>query len=145
MTGARKAGQAATACLVMMTKGDLTSITLKHWLVACKTGGAGALIAVILTFTPLAKAYANKWGIAAIAGVSTVFADWWSHSMARAWHAPTKEALLTGVGAFVLSLVVSMTPIGARIEALAAKLKDPEPPKDAPTKPTEKDAANDRS
>lgn len=121
---ARKLGQSATACMLMMTRGDLASITLGHWLKAGKTGCLAALFAVLLTFTPIANLYSKKWALAAIAGVSTFFADWLSHGSS----APKAEAALTGVGAFVLSFIVSMTPIGARIEQLAAKVRDPSPP-----------------
>lgn len=76
--------------------------------------------------TPFARLYSSRSATAVIAGVSTFFADWWSHG-ARQLAAPPREALLTGVGAFLLSWVVSMTPLGARIEALAARFRDKKP------------------
>jgi hypothetical protein len=134
LVGTRKVGQSATACMLLMTQGNLASITLGHWLNATKTGILGALFAVLLTFTPIAKLYSNKWALAVIAGVSTFLADWASHQGVTLTKpgGPPVEAMLTGFGAFALSAIVSLTPIGAHIEKLAARFKDPPP--EPPTK-----------
>jgi len=122
--------------MLLMTQGNLASITLGHWFNAGKTGVLGALFAVLLTFTPIAKAYSNKWSLAVIAGVSTFLADWASHKGVTLTNpgGPPVEAMLTGVGAFVLSAIVSLTPIGAHIEKLSARFRDP-PPADPPRPP----------
>jgi hypothetical protein len=66
----------------------------------------------------------NKWTSSAFLGFCTFFADAVSHES----HYPGAyvEAALTGIGAFVLSLVISYTPIGKHIDRLAEGFLHPD-------------------
>src|SRR5262245_28558777 len=112
-----KAIEAGAVCLVLMVQGQLTDATLSHLLIATKTGLLAVSPALGLTFTRYARHFANKWAAATFFGISTFLADGAIHAS----HYPGEysEAVLTGVGAFVLSLAVASTPIGKRIDALA--------------------------
>ena len=99
-----------------MTQGDLSTITLGHWQIALSTGFAVGLLSVVLSFGKLSLIEATRWGIALIAFVGTTIADLLMHGTHfGAWWA---EALVTGVGAAVLSLLVSYTPLNRVIGKL---------------------------
>lgn len=96
-----------------MTQGDLSTVTLGHWQIALSTGFAVGLTSIVLSFGKLSRIEATRWGIALVAVVGTTVADlvmhpthfgsWWS------------EALVTGLGAGALSLLVSFTALNKLI------------------------------
>jgi hypothetical protein len=92
-------------------------ITLGHVAIAAKTGLLAVFPALGLTFTRHARHFLNRWTTSVFLGLCTFLADALTHPS----HYPGEftEAPLTGVGAFVFSLVISYTPIGTRIDRLA--------------------------
>ena len=87
------------ACMLAMVQGDLTVITLKHAMVAAKLGIVSALSVALCTFL---KKNPSQWMIAWVIGVMTILGDWLIH--------PANfqgEALVTGAGAFALSILFS--------------------------------------
>jgi len=115
-----KAVEAGAVCLVLMVQGQLMDATLSHLLIATKTGLIAMSPALGLTFTRHARHLANKWAAAMFFGLCTFCADGAIHAS----HYPGEysEAVLTGIGAFALSLAVASTPLGKRIDALAERV-----------------------
>jgi hypothetical protein len=103
-----------------MVQGHLGDVTAAHLAIAAKTGLLAVLPPLWLTFTRHARLLAGKWTAASILGVCTFAADAAIHSS----HYPGEytEAALTGLGAFLFSLVVAQTPLGHRIDHLAEAL-----------------------
>ena len=95
-----------TSCAVAMVGGDLTVISLKHAMIAGKTGVMAATAVVIAKY--LARVD-NKFMVAWITGVITMMCDLLSHANHSNfygdgwWH----EAAITGVGAAILGLLLS--------------------------------------
>lgn len=112
----RHLAQATAACLVMMQQGDLSVITFGHWIVASQTGAYAGLIGVSMTFGRLREFQTSRWGVAAIAVAGTFIGDLVAHP--SHFGGVTTEAAVTALGAGLLCLLVSYTPIGAAIERL---------------------------
>ncbi len=112
-----KGVEAGAVCLILMVQGHLLDVTATHFLVAAKTGVLATLPSLGLSFTPAARHFVNRWTSSAFLGICTFVAD----ALVHASHYPGEytEAALTGLGAFIFSVVVSYTPLGARIERLA--------------------------
>jgi len=110
--------EAGAACLILMVQGQLGGVTAAHLLIASKTGLLAVLPVLCITFTHHARHLINRWTSSLILGICTFAADAAIHQS----HYPGKytEAALTAFGAFLLSLLISLTPIGRRIEELAA-------------------------
>ena len=72
-----------------------------------------------------AKHFLNRWTSATFLGVCTFVADVVIH--ASHYSGEYTEAALTAAGAFLFSLAVSYTPLGARIDRLAESFFDSEP------------------
>jgi hypothetical protein len=112
-----KALEIAAVCVLLMVQGDLGGATVAHLAVASKTGVLGVFPILGVTFTRYAAHLTNRWTSSALLAVTTFAAD----AAVHASHYPGAftEAALTGVGAFVFSLLVSFTPVGKRIDRLA--------------------------
>ncbi len=83
--------------------GNLWSAT--HWLTALQTGLVTGVVALLLSFTPVARLYRHRLGNAAIVGGLTAFGDAYAHPNHYGFlHA---EALLTGAVSALLALVAS--------------------------------------
>jgi hypothetical protein len=97
--------QPTCACMTCMpgSWGNLPS--LAHWTIALHTGLATGILAVLLTFTPAAKLYANRYGNALLVGLLTVFGDAYSH--ASHYGFVFAEAIVTGVISGLLALAGS--------------------------------------
>lgn len=94
--------EAGAACLVTMVQGNLLLIGLSHWISASQTGlvaGTAAATAITLTKTD------NRLVLAAILGASTAVVDYFVHP-GMIGEAPFTEAIITGLGAAVLSYAV---------------------------------------
>lgn|GEM_PF-1906878 len=115
-----KAVEVAVPCMVLMVKGHLADITLTHLALASKTGLIAIFPALIITFTRYSRLLANRWTSSLILGVFGFVAD----AMVHPSHYPGAytEAALTGMGGYVLSVAISYTSLGKRIDALAEKL-----------------------
>jgi hypothetical protein len=112
-----KAAEVGGVCVVLMVQGHLLDATLTHFAIATKTGLLATFPVVGVTLTRHAHHMTNRWVSSALIGVFGMAADVISHGS----HYPGAytEAVLTGIGAFVLSVVVSYTPLGHRIDRLA--------------------------
>ena len=76
-----------------------------HWSTALQTGLVTGLIALLLSFTPVARLYPNRYGNALVVGGITTLGDAYSHPNHYGFfHA---EALLTGAVSAMLALVAS--------------------------------------
>ena len=93
--------EAATACLVTMVQGNMLVVTAAHLLIATQTGLiAGAIAAFGLYF---ARA-STRLVISITLGVITTVVDYMVHP--GMFGSAVTEALVTGVGAAVLSYLI---------------------------------------
>ncbi len=94
-------GEATAACLITMVQGNILALGLGHWIIASQTGivaGVLASVALIVSRT------SNRWIIAIMLGVITAVVDYFMHP---GMIGPViLEAVITGIGAAVLSYVV---------------------------------------
>jgi hypothetical protein len=98
---AENIAEATAACLITMSQGNILAFTLTHWAIASQTGviaGIAASAALLLTRTD------NRWVIAIVLGIVTATVDWFVHP--GMFGTAVTEAIVTGVGAAVLSYVV---------------------------------------
>ncbi len=116
----RHISQSTLSCLIAMTHGELYTLTYEHWKVALTTGFGAGLLAIILGLGPLKKIQTTLLGVAIVSLISTFFSDLFAHK--GTLHDRSIEALITAIGAAVLSILMSLTPVGKFIENLA---KDP--------------------
>ncbi|GAB2875014.1 hypothetical protein GCM10027093_08120 [Paraburkholderia jirisanensis] len=93
------------ACMTCMPGSWSHFASLPHWTIAFKTGIATGLLAVILTFTPAVRLYANRYTNALVVAVLTVLGDVYSHE--NHYGPPFAEAIVTGVTAGLLAIVAS--------------------------------------
>ena len=80
-------------------------MSFAHWTIAFKTGLLTALLAVLLTFTPLRSLYANRYGNALLVGLLTILGDTYAHASHYAH--PFVEHVLTGIVSGLLALAAS--------------------------------------
>ena len=116
-----KAVEVAGVCMLLMGQGTLAGLTLGHLSLASQTGLLAVVPVLGVTLTRYARSFANRWTSSGILAVCTFVAD----SVIHASHYPRvyTEAVLTAVGAFIFSVGVSYTPVGRRIDRLAARLR----------------------
>lgn len=119
---AHKAVEVGAVCGVLMVQGHLVDLTAAHLVVATKTSLLAVFPVLGVTFSRYAPHMVNRWTSSAFLGGCTFFADAAIHGS----HYPGAytEAALTGIGAFVFSVVVSYTPVGAYIDRLAESFLD---------------------
>jgi hypothetical protein len=100
-----------------MVQGQIAEATLGHFLIATKTGVLTVFPLLGITWTRHARHFANRWMSALSVAACAFFADAIIHKS----HYPGEysEAALTAAGAFVLSVVVSYTSVGKKIDRLA--------------------------
>jgi hypothetical protein len=95
--------ESGIACLLTMVQGNLLALGLSHWIVASQTGLlAGAIVGTTVITAKLRR----SWLVSLVLGAVTTVVDTVVHPAAFGL-ASLLEAVVTGVGAFVLSLVVS--------------------------------------
>ncbi|HEV3426534.1 MAG TPA: hypothetical protein VG320_01490 [Paraburkholderia sp.] len=95
--------QPTSACMTCMPGSWTNIMSAAHWVLAFKTGLFTGLLAVLLTFTPLAKLYSNRYGNALVMGALTAIGDTYSHPS----HYASPEALLTGTVSGLITLGAS--------------------------------------
>ncbi len=95
--------QPTSACMTCMPGSWSNIMSAEHWALAFKTGLFTGLLAVLLTFTPLAKLYSNRYGNALVMGALTAIGDAYSHPS----HYVFPEALLTGTVSGLITLGAS--------------------------------------
>lgn len=112
-----KAMEAGAVCVLLMVQGHLGAITAAHVVIASKTGLLAIMPVLAVSFTRHARHFVDRWTTSAILGLSAFVAD----AVVHRSHYPGEysEAALTGLGAFVLSVAISYTPLGRRIDRLA--------------------------
>lgn len=93
--------ESGAACLVTMVQGNVLALGLSHWVIASQTGlvaGTTAAVAILLAKTR------SRWVMAGILGIATAIVDYFAHP---GMIGPIfLEAVITGVGAAILSFVV---------------------------------------
>jgi hypothetical protein len=112
-----KAIEVAAVCLLVMVKGHLGDVTATHLVIATKTGLLAVCPAVGVTFTRYTRHFANRWSSSAFVGFCTFFADALMHESHYSWR--YTDAVLTAIGAFAFSILISYTPIGKQVDRLA--------------------------
>src|SRR5260221_7297709 len=115
-----KVGEAGVVCLLLMVRGQLSDVTVAHLLIASKTGLLAVLPILRITFTHYARHFVNRWTSSLFLGICTFAADAAIHP--SHYQGQYTEAALTGLGAFVFSILISLSPIGKQIEELAEAL-----------------------
>lgn len=103
--------ESTTACLVTMVQGNVLALGLSHLLIASQTGFAAGIVTY---FAVLLSNTGNRLIIAAILGVATGVVDFFVHP--GMFGAAATEAIVTGLGAAVLSFI-----IGTAIEWLGKR------------------------
>jgi hypothetical protein len=115
--------QPASACMTCMPGSFAAIGSLVHWKLALQTGLLTGLLAVLVSFTPLARLYIGRWGNALMVALLTMAGDFWAHRMNGTFH--PGEVLLTGAIAGLLALVASylLEDRARRLRALWARLR----------------------
>ena len=122
--GAHKCAEVAGVCLLLMVQGNVLDLTASHVLTAAQTGTTAIALPLGLTFTRYARAFASsRWLSSLIVGGCGFIADVFAHPS----HYPGAytEAGLTGIGTTALSIAISYTPLGRRIDRLGEAFKEP--------------------
>lgn len=97
--------QPTSACMTCMP-GSLSNVwSFPHWSTALHTGVATGVLAVLLTFTPLGKLYASRYGNALIVGSLTALGDAYAHP--SHYGTDYAEPLLTGAVSGLITLLGS--------------------------------------
>jgi hypothetical protein len=97
--------QPASACMTCMPGSWSNILSAVHWIIALRTGLITGMLAVLLTFTPAAKLYSNRYGNALIVGLLTMLGDRLSHP--NHYHGLIPEFVITGVISGLLALAAS--------------------------------------
>jgi len=124
----RRFWQPTSACMTCMPGSLLNLLSPPHWTLALRTGLFTGLLAVLLTFTPAARLYANRYGNALVVGLLTMVGDTFSHP--GHYGIPHLEAVVTGIVSGLLALAGSYVfeDRARRIRALWARLRGREQP-----------------
>jgi hypothetical protein len=102
---AQRFWQPTSACMTCMPGSWGNVWSAVHWSLALQTGLATGVLAVLLTFTPAARLYGNRYGNALIVGLLTALGDSLSHPNHYGhFHA---EAFATGAVSGLLTLAGS--------------------------------------
>jgi len=101
----KRLGESASSCMVMMTQGNLLTMTLGHWGKALEVGVVASLATLIVIIYGNKEWQYNKYAMAGAIGFFTVFADIVIHP--SSFGGVTTEALATGLGAGLLCLIMS--------------------------------------
>jgi len=117
--------QPTSACACMMCMpGSLANVwSAVHWTIALRTGLVTGVVALLLSFTPVARLYPNRYGNALVVGAITALGDAYSHPNHYGFfHA---EALLTGAVSAALAVVASflLEERGRRVRAFWSSLR----------------------
>ena len=107
--------ESTTACLVAMVQGNLPTISLTHWIIASRTGFIAGTIATAAIFFARTR---QRWLVSSVLGTVTIVVDFWVHP--GHFGPVAVEAIVTGVGATVLSLLMGTVIDRARPRARAS-------------------------
>lgn len=95
--------EAGTSCLLVMVGGNVSALTLAHWVKAFQTGFISAAILVVLSFTPFRRWTVNGLVMAMSITLATTLADYLVHP--GRFSIEALEAIITGLGAGALYLL----------------------------------------
>jgi peptidoglycan/LPS O-acetylase OafA/YrhL len=98
--------QPTSACMSCMPGSWSNVWSAVHWEIALRTGVATGILAVLLTFTPAARLYSNRFGNALIVGGLTMIGDAYSHEN-HYGGIPYAEAIVTGMVSALITLAGS--------------------------------------
>ncbi|MFC6142620.1 hypothetical protein [Paraburkholderia silvatlantica] len=114
--------QPTSACMTCMPGSWGNVMSLAHWTIALKTGLFTGALAVLLTFTPAARWYANRYGNALLVGCLTIIGDAYAHTSHYRIH--VLEHIATGVVSGLIALAASylVDDPARRIRTLWARL-----------------------
>ncbi|MGY8778059.1 MAG: hypothetical protein ACKVIN_08035 [Longimicrobiales bacterium] len=93
--------ESAAACLMTMVQGNVFVLGVGHWVVASQTGLAAGFLASVALYASRGK---GRWVVAGVLAVATAGVDYLVHP--TAFGPAATEAIVTGLGAGVLSLAV---------------------------------------
>ena len=116
--------QPTCACMLAMSAPSFAALlSLTHWKIALQTGVGTGLLAVLMSFTPLARVLANRYGNALLMGILTAVADAWSHP--GRFQFEYGEAIMTGVvsGLIVLAMSFVIEDKARRVRNLWSKIR----------------------
>ncbi|ADG19964.1 xanthine/uracil/vitamin C permease (AzgA family) [Paraburkholderia atlantica] len=114
--------QPTSACMTCMPGSWGNVMSLTHWAIAFKTGLLTGVLALLLTFTPAAKWYGNRYSNALLVGCLTAIGDAYSHLSHYRFHA--LEHIATGVmsGLFALAASYLFEDRARRVRAVWSRL-----------------------
>lgn len=101
----RRVSEATPSCLMMMVQGNVSALTLAHWLKALQVGFLTGGMAVLVSLSGRKELQENKFVIAGLTGFLTAVADYMTHP--THFGGPTTEAVTTGIAAGLLCLALS--------------------------------------
>jgi len=115
--------QPTSACMTCMPGSLGNLLSVPHWTLALQTGLFTGLLALLLTFTPATKLFANRYGNALIVGLLTMIGDTFSHPGHYGF--PRLEAFVTGIvsGLFTLAGSYLFEDRARRLRALWARVR----------------------
>ncbi|MDM0115406.1 hypothetical protein QTI66_24870 [Variovorax sp. J22R133] len=119
----RRFWQPTSACMTCMPGSLGNLLSTAHWTIALQTGLLTGILALLLSFTPAMKLYANRYGNALLVGLLTMIGDWFSHP--GHYFMPGLEGVVTGVvsGLFALAGSYLFEDRARRLRALWARLR----------------------
>ncbi len=94
--------ESTMACLFTMVQGNIFALTAVHFAVAAQTGVLAGIGAVIMLYITKAR---NRYIVAAILAILTAIVDYFVHP--GNFGSVITEAIVTGIGAGILSLIIS--------------------------------------
>lgn len=97
--------QPTSACMTCIPGSWSNVLSVVHWTIAFQTGLFTGLLAVLITFTPLAKLFRHRIGNAAIVGFLTMLGDAYAH--ASHYRIPLFEHVVTGLVSGLFALIAS--------------------------------------
>lgn len=102
---AQRFWQPTSACMTCMPGSWQFITSSAHWANALRTGLFTGILAILLTFTPAARLFENRFGNAALVGLLTAIGDVYAHT--SHYRLPFVEHIITGVASGVLTLLGS--------------------------------------
>ncbi len=98
----RRFWQPTSACMTCMPGSLGNVLSLPHWELALRTGLATGALVLLLSFTPLAKVFRNRYGNALVVGSLSALGDAYSH--VNNYEIAYAEPIVTGVISGLLAL-----------------------------------------
>jgi hypothetical protein len=98
--------QPTCGCMICMSAPTFANlVSFAHWKIALQTGVGTGILALLLSFTPVGRLLAHRYGNALLMGILTAIADAWSHPGRFGFE--YGEAPLTGLVSGVIVLATS--------------------------------------